>query len=48
MDRVIAPDTSLAHLAGSLGMPVWPALSRSADPRWMTDGEDTAWYPHHC
>lgn len=47
MDLVIAPDTSLAHLAGSLGVPVWLALSRSADPRWMTGRDDSVWYPRH-
>jgi Tfp pilus assembly protein PilF len=45
LDLVIAPDTSLAHLAGALGVPVWVALPFVSDWRWMTDRDDSPWYP---
>lgn len=46
LDLVIAPNTSLAHLAGSLGVPVWVILSTIAtDWRWIENREDTPWYP---
>ena len=46
LDLVIAPNTSLAHLAGSLGVPVWVILSKIAtDWRWIENRNDTPWYP---
>ncbi len=45
MDLVIAVDTSVAHLAGALGVPVWTLIARVPDWRWMLDREDTPWYP---
>ncbi len=46
LDLVIAPNTSLAHLAGALGVPVWVILSATAtDWRWIENREDTPWYP---
>ena len=45
LDLVITVDTSIAHLAGSLGKPVWLLLPRVADWRWMFRREDTPWYP---
>ena len=45
LDLVITPDTSLAHLAGALGVPVWVAIPFAADWRWLLDREDTPWYP---
>ncbi len=46
LDLVIAPNTSLAHLAGSLGIPVWVVLSTIAtDWRWIENRNDTPWYP---
>src|SRR6185312_11748427 len=47
LDLVITPDTSLAHLAGGLGVPVWLALSFASDSRWMTEREESVWYPRH-
>jgi len=38
-------DTSVAHLAGSLGCPVWVLLPYALDWRWMRDRADTPWYP---
>jgi hypothetical protein len=45
LDLVITSDTAIAHLAGALGVPVWVALSEHGDWRWLTDREDTPWYP---
>ena len=46
LDLVIAPDTSIAHLAGALGTPVWLALATVPDWRWLIDREDSPWYPN--
>jgi hypothetical protein len=43
---VIAPDTSLVHLAGALGRPVFLPLIRIADWRWFIGREDSPWYPN--
>jgi len=45
LDLVISVDTSVIHLAGALGRPVWTLLSFVADWRWLWKREDTAWYP---
>ena len=45
LDLVITPDTSVAHLAGGLGVPVWLALSTVGEWRWMVNREDSPWYP---
>ncbi len=45
LDLVISIDTSVAHLAGAMGKPVWVILSKSADWRWFLDRADTPWYP---
>lgn len=45
LDLVITVDTAVAHLAGSLGVPVWLLLAYACDWRWMLDREDTPWYP---
>ncbi len=45
LDLVIAVDTSVAHLAGALGKPVWIILPYAADWRWLADREDSPWYP---
>jgi hypothetical protein len=45
LDLVITSDTSIAHLAGALGRPVWVALKDVPDWRWALDREDTPWYP---
>jgi Tfp pilus assembly protein PilF len=45
LDLVITVDTSIAHLAGALGKPVW-VLSRFAGCwRWFDDRDDSPWYP---
>jgi Tfp pilus assembly protein PilF len=45
LDLVITPDSSLAHLAGALGVPTWVAIPFAADWRWQTEREDSPWYP---
>ena len=45
LDLVISVDTSVAHLAGTLGTPVWIALPFAADWRWMIDQDTSRWYP---
>ena len=46
MDLVIAVDTSVAHLAGALGVPSWLLLPHLPDWRWLLGRPDTPWYPH--
>jgi tetratricopeptide (TPR) repeat protein len=45
LDLVITVETSVAHLAGALGKPVWVLLSFLGDWRWLCDREDSPWYP---
>jgi predicted negative regulator of RcsB-dependent stress response len=45
VDLVITSDTSVAHLAGALGVPTWVALPIGPDWRWHIDRDDSPWYP---
>ena len=45
MDLIITVDTSIAHLAGALGKPVWLLLSCESDYRWFTDTDISPLYP---
>ena len=45
LDLMIAVDTAVAHLAGSLGKPLWLLLSDVQDWRWLRDRADSPWYP---
>ena len=43
-DLVISVDTSVAHLSGALGKPVWTLLPYSPDWRWGLGRKTTPWY----
>lgn len=45
MDIVITVDSSVAHLAGAMGRPVWILLPFNPDWRWLLGREDSPWYP---
>jgi tetratricopeptide (TPR) repeat protein len=45
LDLVISVDTSVAHLTGALGRPLWILLPHQPDWRWLLHREDTPWYP---
>jgi len=45
MDLVISVDTSIAHLAGSLGLPLWLLIPDPPEWRWLLYREDSPWYP---
>ena len=45
LDLVISVDTSVAHLAGALGKPVWLLNRFESEWRWLLDREDSPWYP---
>ena len=44
MDLIITVDTSLAHLAGSMGRECWVMLPFNPDWRWLLDRQDSPWY----
>jgi hypothetical protein len=45
LDLVITSDTSIAHLAGALAVPVWLGLPFVPNWRWLLDRPDSPWYP---
>jgi hypothetical protein len=45
LDVVITVDTSVAHLAATLGRPTWLILPYWPDWRWLLDRDDSPWYP---
>ena len=45
LDLVITVDTAVAHLAGACGAPVWVLVPTFTDWRWMTERDDSPWYP---
>jgi len=44
LDLVITTDTSIAHLAGTLGVQTWLLLPRVSDWRWLNSKDETIWY----
>jgi Flp pilus assembly protein TadD len=44
LDLVISVDTSVVHLAGALGAPVWTMLPFNPDWRWLLNRDDSPWY----
>lgn len=45
LDLVISVDTSVAHLAGALGKPIWLLNRFDTCWRWLSDRDDSPWYP---
>ncbi len=45
LDLILSVDTAVAHLAASIGKPVWLLLPQAADWRWGFSGEKSPWYP---
>ncbi|MCH8033226.1 MAG: tetratricopeptide repeat protein [Bacteroidetes bacterium] len=45
LDLVISVDTSIGHLTGALGKPVWNLIGYLPDWRWLLNQKSTPWYP---
>jgi tetratricopeptide (TPR) repeat protein len=45
LDLVISIDTAVSHIAGALARPLWLMLTAVTDFRWLTDRDDSPWYP---
>jgi tetratricopeptide (TPR) repeat protein len=45
LDLVISVDTSVVHLAGAMGKPVWVLSRFDGCWRWLRNREDSPWYP---
>ncbi len=45
LDLIVTVDTSIAHVAGALGRPVWILSQYIPEFRWLLDRVDSPWYP---
>ena len=45
VERLVSIDTSVAHIAGAIGVPTALVLPHAPDWRWLLAREDTPWYP---
>jgi hypothetical protein len=45
LDLIVTVDTSMGHLSGALGKPVWIMIPKAADWRWLLGRSDSPWYP---
>jgi tetratricopeptide (TPR) repeat protein len=45
LDLVITVDTSVCHLVGAVGKPVWMLNRHNTCWRWLNDRSDSPWYP---
>jgi hypothetical protein len=45
LDLVVTVDTSVAHVAGAVGAPVWVLVPKAPDWRWLLERDDSPWYP---
>ena len=45
LDLLVTIDTSIAHLAGALGVPTFLLLRYTSDWRWFDHGTTSPWYP---
>jgi len=45
MDLIVSSDTSVANLAGAMGLRAWIVLKRLPDWRWLLDSSSSPWFP---
>ena len=45
VDLLVTVDTALAHIAATMGKPVWMLVAHPPDFRWLAHGATSPWYP---